>query len=37
MIRLEKADMEGEALAALAKTANMSPGDFKKRYAVAVE
>ena len=37
MIPLEKADMEGEALAALAKTANMSPGDFKKRYAVAVE
>lgn len=37
MIRLEKSDMEGEALATLAKTANMSPGDFKKRYAVAVE
>ncbi len=37
MIRLEKSDMEGEALATLAKTANMSPGDFKKRYSVAVE
>ena len=36
MIRLEKEDMEGEALKKLASTAKMSPEDFKKRFSVAV-
>ncbi len=36
MIRLEKEDMEGEALKKVAATAKLSPEDFKKRYAVAV-
>jgi len=36
MIRLEKEDMEGEALKKLAATAKMAPEDFKKRFSVAV-
>jgi hypothetical protein len=36
MIRLEKEDLEGEALNKLATTAKMSAEDFKKRYGVAV-
>ncbi len=37
MIRLEKEDMEGEALKKLAATAKMSADDFKKRFCVSVE
>jgi 6-phosphofructokinase 1 len=37
MIRLEKEDLEGEALKKLACTAKMSPEDFRKRFSVAVE
>jgi 6-phosphofructokinase 1 len=37
MLRLEKEDMEGEALKKLSATAKMGPGDFKKKFAVAVE
>ena len=37
MIRLEKEDMEGEKLKKLAATAKMSPEDFKRKFAVAVE
>jgi 6-phosphofructokinase 1 len=36
MIRLEKEDLEGEALKKLAATAKMGPEDFKKRFSVAV-
>jgi 6-phosphofructokinase 1 len=36
MIRLEKEDMEGEALKKLAAAAKMSPEDFKKRFSIAV-
>ena len=36
MIRLEKDDMEGEALKKLAATVKMGPEDFKKRFSVAV-
>jgi 6-phosphofructokinase 1 len=36
MIRLEKEDMEGEALAKMAAAAKMAPGDFTKRFSVAV-
>lgn len=37
MLRLEKEDMEGEALRKLAATAKMGPEDFKKKFVVAVE
>jgi 6-phosphofructokinase len=37
MIRLEKADLEGEALKKLASVTKLSPDDFKKRYSAAVE
>ena len=37
MIRLEKEDMEGEALMKLAATAKMTPDAFKKRFCVSVE
>ena len=37
MIRLEKEDMEGEALKKLAATAKMPADDFKKRFSVSVE
>ncbi len=37
MIRLEKEDMEGEALKKLAATAKMPADDFKKRFCVSVE
>src|SRR5512142_1947021 len=36
MIRLEKGDLEGEALRKLAATAKMTAEDFVKRYSVAV-
>ncbi len=36
MIRLEKEDLEGEALNKLATTAKMSAENFKKRYGIAV-
>jgi ATP-dependent phosphofructokinase / diphosphate-dependent phosphofructokinase len=36
MIRLEKEDMEGEALKKVAATAKMPPEDFKKKFGVAV-
>jgi len=36
MIRLEKNDMEGEALEKLAATAKLSPEAFKKKFMVAV-
>ena len=36
MIRLEKEDMEGEALKKIAAAAKMTPEDFKKRFSVAV-
>ena len=36
MIRLEKEDMEGEALKKVAAAAKMPPEDFKKRFSVAV-
>ncbi len=36
MIRLEKEDMEGEALKKVAATAKLSSEEFKKRYSVAV-
>jgi 6-phosphofructokinase 1 len=36
MIRLEKEDMEGEALKKVAAAAKMQPEDFKKRFSVAV-
>jgi 6-phosphofructokinase 1 len=36
MIRLEKEDMEGEALKKIAAAAKMSSEDFKKRFSVAV-
>jgi 6-phosphofructokinase len=35
MIRLEKEDMEGEALKKVAAAAKMPPEDFKKRFSVA--
>jgi 6-phosphofructokinase 1 len=37
MIRLEKEDMEGDALKKVAAAAKMTPEDFKKKFAVAVE
>jgi len=37
MIRLEKEDLEGEMLGRLAAAVKMAPGDFKKRFAIAVE
>ena len=37
MIRLEKSDLEGEALKKLAATAKISPDDFKKKFSSAVE
>jgi 6-phosphofructokinase len=37
MIRLEKEDMEGEALQKLAAAARMSIDDFKKKFSIAVE
>jgi len=37
MIRLEKDDMEGEALKRLAAVVKMGPEDFKKRFSVAVD
>jgi 6-phosphofructokinase 1 len=37
MIRLEKEDLEGEALNKLASVTKLSPEDFRKRYGVAVE
>src|SRR5574341_225785 len=37
MIRLEKSDLEGEALKKLAATAKLSPDDFKKKFSSAVE
>ncbi len=37
MIRLEKEDLQGEALAKLAATAKMSAEDFKKKFSAAVE
>jgi 6-phosphofructokinase len=37
MIRLEKEDLGGEMLQKLAAVVKMSPEDFKKRFAVAVE
>jgi hypothetical protein len=37
MIRLEKEDMQGEALSKLATTAKMGIEDFKKRFSIAVE
>jgi ATP-dependent phosphofructokinase / diphosphate-dependent phosphofructokinase len=36
MIRLEKEDMEGEALNKVAAAAKMPPEDFRKRFSVAV-
>ncbi|MBI5740009.1 MAG: 6-phosphofructokinase [Nitrospirae bacterium] len=36
MIRLEKEDFSGEKLARLAKTANMTPEEFKKRFEYVV-
>ncbi|MBI4698304.1 MAG: 6-phosphofructokinase [Nitrospirae bacterium] len=36
MIRLEKEDFAGEKLARLAKTANMTPGEFIKRFGYLV-
>ncbi len=36
MIRLEKEDMEGEALKKVAAAAKMPPEDFKKKFSVAV-
>ena len=36
MIRLEKEDMEGEALKKLAATTKLSPEEFKKRFSIAV-
>ena len=37
MIRLEKEDLEGEALAQLAASVKMKPEDFKKKFQIAVE
>jgi 6-phosphofructokinase 1 len=37
MIRLEKEDLQGEALAKLSTTAKMSPEAFKKKFSIAVE
>ncbi len=37
MIRLEKADLEGEALEMLAATVKMKPDEFRKKFAIAVE
>jgi 6-phosphofructokinase 1 len=37
MIRLEKEDFEGEMLRKLAAAVKMSPEDFKRRFAIAVE
>lgn len=37
MIRLEKEDMEGDALKTIAATAKMGPEEFKKRFSIAVE
>ena len=37
MIRLEKEDLEGAALAKLAAVVKMTPEDFKKKFAIAVE
>ena len=36
MIRLEREDLEGEALAALAALVKMQPEDFRKRFQIAV-
>jgi len=36
MIRLEREDLEGKSLNGLAKVANMSPADFKKRFSYVV-
>ncbi len=36
MLRLEKDDFEGDSLKQLAKTANMDPQEFKKRFAYVV-
>ena len=36
MIRLEKEDLEGEALKKIAAAAKMLPEDFKKKFSVAV-
>jgi 6-phosphofructokinase 1 len=36
MIRIEKQDLEGEALKKLAATAKMPPEDFKKRFSVCL-
>jgi 6-phosphofructokinase 1 len=37
MIRLEKSDLEGDALKKLAATAKLSPDDFKNKFSIAVE
>lgn len=37
MVRLEREDLEGESLAKLAATAGMTPADFKKKFAAAVQ
>lgn len=37
MIRLEKEDMEGELLEKMAKTAKMSPEDFRKKFSVCTQ
>jgi 6-phosphofructokinase 1 len=37
MIRLEKEDLENDSLEMLAATVKMTPADFKKKFAVAVE
>ena len=37
MIRLEKEDLEGEALKKLAAVVKMGPEDFKKKFSIAVE
>jgi len=37
MIRLEKEDLEGASLTSLSGMVKMSPGDFKKKFSVAVE
>ena len=36
MIRLEREDLEGQNLAHIARAANMSPEDFKARFAYAL-
>jgi 6-phosphofructokinase len=37
MIRLEKQDLEGEMLEKLAAAVKMAPGDFRKKFLIAVE